>query len=70
MGSIKIKDEDALNVVLRTFSFLDEIRWRDTSNYNTINFAYPEMSDDEILLTHWLCYVSDRQMPFRRIWDV
>lgn len=70
MGSIKIKDEDALNVVLRTFSFLDEIRWRDTSNYNTINFAYPEPSDDEILLTHWLCYVSDRQMPFRRIWDV
>ncbi|MBR2371178.1 MAG: hypothetical protein IKA82_04080 [Clostridia bacterium] len=55
--------------------FLDGIRWQETSGYYLINFAYPnnedttELTEDEKLLTHWLAYITDRQMPFQQIWD-
>lgn len=55
--------------------FLDSVRWQKTSSYYLINFAYPNRQDasglteDEKLLTHWLSYITDRQMPFQQIWD-
>lgn len=55
--------------------FLDSIRWQATSTAYLVNFAYPnqshpaDLSEDEKLLTHWLLYITDRQMPFEQIWD-
>lgn len=51
-------------------AFLDNARWKSPKNYNLINFCSDSLSDDEKLLTHWFCYVSDRQMPFDRIWAI
>lgn len=51
-------------------SFLDNARWNDTSNYNLINFFSNSLKSDAKILTHWLCYITDRQMPFERVWDV
>ncbi len=51
-------------------AFYDEIRWKETSNYNLINFYRKGLDNDTKLLTHWICYITDRQMDFKRIWDV
>lgn len=51
-------------------SFFDAARWEEQSNYNLINFHSQNLSDDAKILTHWLCYITDRQTEFARIWDV
>ncbi len=35
-----------------------------------INYYKHVLDNDTKLLTHWICYVSDRQMPARKIWEV
>ena len=51
-------------------NFLDNARWESKYNYNLINFFKNGLSNNEKLLTHWLCYITDRQMSFMRIWDI
>jgi len=70
MKSFGITDKSRLKIILRTFSQLDEIRWNTSSNYNLINYCRDDLTADEKLLTHWLSYIMDRQMPFQRIWDI
>lgn len=53
-------------------NFLDECRWdsENLNNYNLINYAHNNLSNEEKLLTHWISYITDRQMPFEEVWDV
>lgn len=50
--------------------FIDKARWGNKENYNLINFYRSDLSNDVKILTHWLCYIADRQMAFELIWDV
>lgn len=50
--------------------FIDSARWSNIENYSIINYANPDLSFPEKILTHYLTYVADRQMPFQRIWNV
>jgi hypothetical protein len=50
--------------------FIDKARWGNKENYNLINFYDSNISNDTKILTHWLCYITDRQMAFERVWDV
>jgi len=59
-----------LTEIFKIISFYDKVRWNSISNYNLINFYKTNLDDDTKLLTHWLCYISDRQMAFERIWEV
>lgn len=59
-----------LKEIFKIMSFYDKVRWNSISNYNLINFYKTDLDDDTKLLTHWLCYISDRQMAFERIWEV
>ncbi|MGA3143278.1 MAG: hypothetical protein ABSF10_09590 [Verrucomicrobiota bacterium] len=68
--SIEIKDSSKLRNILRIFSALDDARWSDTGNYNLINYCEEDFTPDEKLLTHWLCYITDRGTAFQRVWDV
>jgi len=73
--SLAIKDEHSLQAILSTISELDKIRWEYPVNYSSVNstlvnYAYPDLTADEKLLSHWLCYIADRQMSYRRIWEV
>jgi hypothetical protein len=68
--TIEIKEPSKLRDVLRIFSALDDVRWRDAGNYNLINYCEDDFTPDEKLLTHWLCYIADRQTAFQRVWDV
>jgi hypothetical protein len=56
--------------IFKIFSFFDDYRWQNKENYNLINFYRDDLDDDTKILTHWLCYISDRQMDFELIWDV
>lgn len=69
-GSITIKNPRVISKILDVFSTLDSARWSSSVNYNLINYALNNLSADEEILTHWLCYITDRQMDFRRIWDI
>jgi hypothetical protein len=70
MQSFEVTDTEKISAILEVFSLLDDIRWNEVSNYNLINYCRDDLTDDEKLLTHWLCYITDRQMPFERIWDI
>lgn len=50
--------------------FIDKARWGNKDNYNLINFYRPDLQNDMKILTHWVCYITDRQMSFERVWDV
>lgn len=59
-----------LNKIFKIISFYDKIRWSSASKNDFINYYKDGLDVDAKLLTHWLCYITDRQMAFKRIWDV
>lgn len=66
---IKIKDNESLIKVLKAISWLDSKRWNKDINYNFINFFREDLTNSEKILTHWISYITDRQMPFEIVWD-
>ena len=66
---LKIKDEDSFIQICKVISWLDDRRWNTEDNYNFINFFREDLSNSEKILTHWICYITDRQMPFEAVWD-
>lgn len=66
---IVIKNKEALIKIFKTISWLDKQRWDKENNYNFINFFRTDLTNAEMILTHWICYITDRQMPFEIIWD-
>jgi len=70
MEALRIVNPKRLYAIFRIFSRLDDIRWSEESNYNLINYCRDDLTANEKLLTHWLCYITDRQMPFERVWDI
>jgi hypothetical protein len=69
LSNIIIKDREFLIRTLRTISWMDNLRWDVSGNYNLINFFRKDLTSSEKVLTHWICYIVDRQMPFEVIWD-
>jgi hypothetical protein len=66
---LTIKDETTLSNIFKTISWLDDKRWNVEYNYNFVNFFKNDLSNCEKILTHWICYITDRQMPFEIVWD-
>ncbi|MBS3821371.1 MAG: hypothetical protein KGY81_06385 [Phycisphaerae bacterium] len=70
MDAFGVDNPKRLADVLCVFAELDRIRWSDAANYNLINYWRDDLSADDKLLTHWLCYITDRQMSFLPVWEV
>ncbi len=68
--TLEVRNPIALTNILSIFAVLDDIRWSITANYNLINYCATDFTPDEKLLTHWLCYITDRQTVFERVWAV
>ncbi len=66
---IEIKNKKALIKVLKAISWLDSKRWDKEENYNYINFFKEDLTNSEKILTHWISYITDRQMPFEKVWE-
>ena len=69
MTTLKIKDKTALINIFKTISWLDYIRWRTAGNYNFVNYSRSNLTNCEKILTHWISYITDRQMSFEIVWD-
>ena len=59
-----------LSSIFEIISFYDDFRWKNKNNNSLINFFKNDIDNDTKILTHWLCYITDRQMPYKIIWDV
>lgn len=70
MGKLQVTSAAEVKAILKAFACLDEIRWSNSPNYNLINYCSDDLTADEKLLTHWLSYITDRQMPFMRVWEI
>lgn len=66
---LKIKEKDSFIKICKVISWLDDRRWNTEDNYNFINFFREDLSNYEKILTHWICYITDRQMRFEAVWD-
>ena len=55
------------------FDFIDNARWNSDSaksgRKSLINYYRDDLTDDEKLLTHWICYITERQIGFEIVWD-
>ena len=52
-------------------SFFDKCRWtKYYENYGLINYFKDNLSNDLKLLTHWISYITDRQIGYEIVWDV
>ena len=69
MSKVKIENKDLLLRIFKTISWLDTRRWNTEDNYNFVNFFRNNLTNCEKILTHWICYITDRQMPFEIVWD-
>ena len=56
--------------VFEITNFIDEARWSSDGNYYSINYANENLPLDDKILTHYITYITDRQMPFMRIWNI
>jgi hypothetical protein len=60
-----------INKIFQITNFIDNARWgKAKENYNLINYYRDDISNNIKLLTHWISYITDRQMSFMQIWDV
>lgn len=69
MTNIKIKRKTDLINIFKTISWLDDKRWNVESNYDFVNSFRDDLTNCEKILTHWVCYITDRQMPFESVWE-
>ena len=60
-----------MSVKFSLIKFLDEARWQGYNNYDLPNYCTEHcLSESQKLLTHFLGYITDRQTPFRLIFEV
>jgi len=53
---------------VKVVTWLDQARWRAAQDLFS-NPVYDSLDLDQKLLVHWLCYITNRQRPFRQVWD-
>lgn len=55
----------------KVIEFLDAARWSGFNNYDCPNYSHAgELSAGQKLLTHFLGYITDRQTPFKSIFEI
>jgi len=66
---IKILDQEKLVRIFNVISWLDNKRWNPENLQNYVNFFRDDLTNCEKVLTHWICYITDRRTPFEQVWD-
>ena len=72
-SKIEFRNERSKHDFVRLFkamAWLDSKRWEHWKNRDFVNFFDKNvLTNCEKILTHWICYITDRQMAFEKIWD-
>lgn len=64
-----ISDDDRIKDIFEKIKWLDNNRWdSEVNNDELMNVSSDDLNNAEKVLTHFLCYISDRGMPFSQIW--
>jgi len=66
---IILKNKEKFIRLMNVISWLDECRWSEENAVDIINYCSDDIKNCEKILTHCLCYITDRVMPFERIWE-
>jgi len=69
VNKLEILDKQKFLEIVKVISWLDDKRWDLPENYNFINYFRDDLTNSEKVLTHWICYITDRRIPFEIIWD-
>ena len=61
-----------INTIFKITDFLDRARWdwEPTEKNKLINYYKPDITAEQKLLTHYITYITNRQIPFQRVWDI
>jgi hypothetical protein len=59
---------DRVQRFVKVVTWLDEARWRAAPDLFG-NPVYDLLDPSQKVLVHWLCYITNRQRPFRDVWD-
>ena len=61
--------EEKTKAIVKFIRFLDEGRWLSHRNYDIPNYADKKMPPDQKLLTHFLGYITNRQISYKLIFS-
>lgn len=64
-----IKNQDSIIRIFKVVSWLDSARWGAEQGRDFITFCRDDLRSPEKILTHWIGYVTDRQMPYEIVWE-
>jgi hypothetical protein len=70
MAPFEVTDAAHIKAILQAFACLDDIRWSNPPKRTLVNYCSDDLTADEKLLTHWVTYITDRQMRFMRVWEI
>lgn len=66
-----MKPKEKLQQIWEIVAWFDGIRWEPREREDTIpGNVFRELPPDKRILTHWLCYITDRMRPFREVWEI
>ncbi|MCK4481627.1 hypothetical protein KAU55_00260 [Candidatus Bathyarchaeota archaeon] len=69
MSTLKVLDKQKILNIAKVISWLDDKRWRSSENGDFIHYFRNDLTNCEKILTHWICYITDRQMRFEAVWE-
>ena len=69
MSKAKKYTEKDFDKKFEIMHFLDEVRWTEENAGGAVFNRDVDLNEDEIILAHWLLYITERQMPFEQIWE-
>ncbi|WP_298683359.1 hypothetical protein [uncultured Methanomethylovorans sp.] len=61
-------DEIRIKEIFQKVKWLDDNRWSQNDE-TPMNFSSDDLKNSEKVLTHFLCYICDRGMPYSQIWQ-
>ncbi len=69
---VVIKNKDLFVKIFKIITWFDEKRWceenQEKERKRICESFAADLNSSETILTHWLCYITDRGMRFMRVW--
>lgn len=62
-------EKDNLINVFKIANFIDSARWGKDNEAVLIDYESLYLEPDQKILSHWLCYITDRRTDYRSVWD-
>ena len=62
--------EEKLGKVWPLIKWMDDARWVASTSGSIIpGEVFQSISPSQKILSHWLCYITDQQRPWQKVWN-